>query len=235
MRKFFIIGGLLATVIILAVSACAVPFGPGNQSPYPYASDDGRGPGMMGRGMGPGGMHGGWGYYGTDSDAEPITIEQAAEAVEIYLNRYNGELVLTEIMNFAWNYYAEVEESGTGIHAVELLVDKYSGRVYPEQGPNRMWNTRYSPMSRMMGGFRTADSSADMPVSPGQAIANAQRYLDKNLPGVTVEEADTFYGYYTLHTLKNGEVEGMLSVNGYTGAVWYHSWHGPFIDMAEFD
>jgi hypothetical protein len=25
----------------------------------------------------------------------------------------------------------------------------------------------------------------------------------------------------------------MLSVNGYTGAVWYHTWHGPFVAMEE--
>jgi len=25
----------------------------------------------------------------------------------------------------------------------------------------------------------------------------------------------------------------MLSVNGYTGQVWYHIWHGKFIGMAD--
>ena len=54
-------------------------------------------------------------------------------------------------------------------------------------------------------------------------------------PGLTVGNADTFYGYYTLHTLKSGQVEGMLSVNGYSGAVWYHSWHGAFIGMKEYE
>jgi len=50
-----------------------------------------------------------------------------------------------------------------------------------------------------------------------------------------VEEADRFYGYYTLHVLKDGQIYGMLSVNGYTGQVWYHSWHGPFLGMKEFN
>lgn len=53
------------------------------------------------------------------------------------------------------------------------------------------------------------------------------------MPGLGVAEADIFYGYYTLHTLKDGRIEGMLSVNGYTGAVWYHDCHGPFIGMEE--
>jgi len=43
------------------------------------------------------------------------------------------------------------------------------------------------------------------------------------------------YGSYTLHTLKNGQPEGMLSVNGYSGRVWYHTWHGDFVRMSEHD
>ncbi len=27
----------------------------------------------------------------------------------------------------------------------------------------------------------------------------------------------------------------MLSVNGYGGEVWYHDWHGQFVDMMELD
>ena len=41
------------------------------------------------------------------------------------------------------------------------------------------------------------------------------------------------HGYYTVHTLKDGKITGMLSVNGYSGEVWYHSWHGPFIASKE--
>jgi stress response protein YsnF len=48
-----------------------------------------------------------------------------------------------------------------------------------------------------------------------------------------IGEDEEFYGYYTLHTEKDGEITGMLSVNGYSGEIWYHSWHGPFIAMEE--
>jgi len=27
----------------------------------------------------------------------------------------------------------------------------------------------------------------------------------------------------------------MLSVNGYTGQIWYHTWHGAFVDMSEHE
>lgn len=85
-----------------------------------------------------------------------------------------------------------------------------------------------------MGSY-DGEPASKMPVSAEQAKDIAQRFLNVNLPSVTVGEADTFYGYYTLHTLKDGQIEGMLSVNGYTEAVWYHTWHGPFIRMSELE
>jgi hypothetical protein len=180
--------------------------------------------GMMGPGMMGPGMMGGWGA--NNPNAEQITIDDAAEAVERYLGTYGQDLALAEVMEFAWNFYAEVEEESTGIHAMELLIDKYTGQVYPEMGPNMMWNSKYG----MMGQSQTAE----MAVTSDQALKVAQDFLDANLPGVTVSEADTFYGYYTLHTLRDGKIEGMLSVNGYEGGVWYHDWHGSFIGMEEF-
>jgi hypothetical protein len=42
-----------------------------------------------------------------------------------------------------------------------------------------------------------------------------------------------FYGYYTLDFSTNGKVVGMLSVNGYSGAVFLHTWHGTFIEELE--
>jgi len=220
MRRMYLAVISMALVSLLGLAACA----PGGGQP-------GQG-GMMGdQGgmMGPSIM-GGWG--GNNPAAEQITIDEAAEAVERYLGAYGQDLVLAEVMEFAWNFYAEVEEKSTGIHAMELLIDKYTGQVYPEMGPNMIWNTKYSPMAGMMGSQNTV--TAEMPITTEQAKALAQQFLDANLPGVTVGEADTFYGYYTLHTLRDGQIEGMLSVNGYKGGVWYHDWHGSFIGMEEF-
>jgi hypothetical protein len=50
-------------------------------------------------------------------------------------------------MEFANNYYAEVKEKDTGIGAMELLINRPGSRVYPEPGPNMMWNTKYGMMS----------------------------------------------------------------------------------------
>ncbi|MCE1195240.1 hypothetical protein LWX53_01910, partial [bacterium] len=62
----------------------------------------------------------------------------------------------------------------------------------------------------------------------------AQKMLDGRAGGLKVEDgADVFYGYYTIHVLKDGKIFGMLGVNGYSGQVWYHSWHGNFIANKE--
>ena len=163
-------------------------------------------------------------------------------------------------MEFANTYYAEVSEKDTGIGAIELLVEKPGGTVYPEPGPNMMWNTKYGMMSGsggtwgmmgpngggMMGsggqGMTGPNSSGQtqpgaqpskMSVRPKRAQVIAASYLKRVSPGTQAGEAKKFYGYYTLHTKKHGEITGMLSVNGYSGEVWYHSWHGPFIAMEE--
>lgn len=197
--------------------------------------------GMMGPGGMMGGMMGGWGYPGTGT---PLTLDQAVERAQQYVAAYgnpdpstgSGQVLrLTEVMEFTNNFYAEVGEESTGIHAFELLINRYTGAVYPEMGPNMMWNTKYSPMAGMMGGW-WGRPSGPMTVTPEQARTFAQQYLDSYLPGTTVaDEAGAFYGYYTLHTLQDGRIAGMLSVNGYTGQVWYHTWHGEFIQMRELE
>ena len=216
------------------------------------------GPGMMGGGYG--GMMGGYSSGGL-SPVEPLSLDQAKQAVADYLAGLgNSDLALKEVMIFENHAYAEIVEKSTGIGAMEVLVDPATLAVYPEHGPNMMWNLKYSPMAGfggygmmgpmgmgpmgmggMMGGYPrqpgnaiTPEVSAEMPVTPEQAVAAAQRYLDQYLSGATVEDhADQFYGYYTLHILRDGETIGMLSVNGYSSQVFPHTWHGDFIEMSE--
>ena len=206
----------------------------------------GYGPDMMGRGMG--GMMGqgyrsdAWGYPGAGFS---LTLDQAVESARQYLSAYgNPDLTLTEVMEFSENFYAEVEEESTGIHAFELLIDRYTGVVSPEPGPNMMWNTKYGHMGGMtqapaswagVGGWGN-QQTGPMSVSSEQARDLAQQWLNASLPGTTTaEKADEFFGYYTIHVLKGDQISGMLSVNGFTGEVWYHTWHGDFIDMKEME
>jgi hypothetical protein len=199
------------------------------QSYYPGTTPEGYGMGWHGGGCP---MYGSWG--GVGPSAEPLTIEQATEAVESYLASAGGDdLQLAEVMEFTGNFYAEVRERSTGSGAFELLVDRYTGFVRPEPGPNMMWNTKYGHMGGMgMVGWRGAPTG-EMTVTPEQAVELAQEYLDRVAPGLKAGEAEPFYGYYTLHTEKDGQITGMLGVNGYSGAVWYHNWHGDFVGMSE--
>jgi len=47
------------------------------------------------------------------------------------------------------------------------------------------------------------------------------------------EGGHEFYGYYTFHILEKNETVGMLSVNGITGDVWYHDWHGTVSEVID--
>ena len=158
------------------------------------------------------------------------SIEQAKQLAEQYMVRVSSGLKVQEIMEFSNNFYVIVQEESTGVNAFELLVDRNTGGVGPEPGPNMMWNTKYG----MMGGYR-GTPTASMPVSASIALEYAQNWLDMNMPGAKVEEPETFYGYYTIDISRNSEIFGMLSVNGYSGEVWYHTWHGQFVRMVEYD
>ena len=60
---------------------------------------------------------------------------------------------IADVMEFESNFYAIVCEADTGIGAMELLVDKRTGTVGPESGPNMIWNDKYGMHGGgMMGG-----------------------------------------------------------------------------------
>jgi hypothetical protein len=198
------------------------------------------GPGIM---DGPG-MTSGQGYDRFGANGQRLTAMQVRQAVATYLAGYynNPDLEVIGLMEFEQNFYAQVAEKSTGVNACELLIDPYTAAVQPEYGPNRMWNTKYGQMSDMggmmpsnsMDGLAPVQPTAKMPVTGEQASRLAQQYLDAQKTTLMVETGlDVFYGYYTLHTLdKAGNTVGMLSVNGYSGQVWYHVWHGKFISVA---
>lgn len=150
----------------------------------------------------------------------------------------NGGLAADEVIEFSNNYYASIREKSTGVGAFEILIDRATGRATREPGPDMMWNTRYGMMTAgvmgggMFGGGRYG-VGGPMTVTSAQAQAVAQRWLDADQAGARANAPDPFYGYYTVDFEKEGRLAGMLSVNGYSGAVWYHSWHGTFVEMRD--
>jgi hypothetical protein len=169
-------------------------------------------------------------------NAQPIPVEDAVRRAEFYSVRYGAGVKLGDVMVFGENIYVQVLEARTGAGLTELLVDRYSGVVLPEPGPNHLWNTRFAPGRGMMGngGMTTPTPRAAAPVRYAQTAAQrlAETFLSTYLPGAKVMEAQGFPGYYTFDYGRR-DLEGMLSVNGYTGEVWVHTWHGPFVADAK--
>jgi hypothetical protein len=236
--------GIALVIIGLLGFAIFVPlYAPQQQTYVGY----GPGWGMMGPGM--------MGGYNANPSGQTITMDQAVQLFESYLTSlHNPDLAIDEVEEYQNNFYAAFYEKSTGVFAFQMLIWKpgapptgwgmmsggimggrtTSGVVVPEPGPNMMWNTGYGMMDRGMMGYYGQGTSASMTTSRDQAKAIAQQYLDSDLAGKTAGDVDTYYGYYTIDVLLNGATFGMFSVNGYTGQVWYHSWHGQFIQVKKF-
>lgn len=235
----------LVPLIVLVAAIAAL----GGSIAWVASRDDNRGAGMMRLGSG---MMG----YAADESDEPVRdLAAARQRAARFAERL--DLAVGEVMRFDNHYYAELD-GNTGQPATEVLIDPDSGTVMFEPGPAMMWNTRYGMMrggtammgsgGTMGGGAMTGDGPGwmgDPTSTPGQgdrpasatvtakdARTIAARWLRDNNPAITAGEADPFPGYFTLHTMRGTRIDGMLSVNASTGAVWYHRWHGRFIEMS---
>jgi len=205
------------------------------------------------------GMMGPWSGQRQTVPPAPVTLDKAKATAQQYLASLNNpNLAIKEIMEFQYNFYIMYYEKDTGVGAFEMLIWKQApsggmmgggmgmgggmmgggmmtGTIVPEPGPNMMWNTKYGMMQSMMGSRWQTSGSSQMQVSEQDAKSIAESYLSQNFPGAQVEGITRSYGYYTIDFEKDGKIIGMLSVNGYSGQVWYHSWHGAFIQEIEFD
>ena len=172
-----------------------------------------------------------------------VDLDGAVTVANGYLSSIgNSDLVVKEVMEFQQNYYVVYSEKSTGINAFEMLIDKQSGSISPEYGPNMMWNTKYGHAG-MMGGFGGRMMRSGMmgggsyvgspQISLDKANEIAQKFLAGSYPGAQVEDVLQFYGYYTVHAMRDGNVFGMFSVNAFSGSVWWHSWHGTYIQTKD--
>jgi hypothetical protein len=202
--------------------------GNGKYPPGQLKKDWGQ-PGNRGR-MDPGMMRKGEYFQDGARQGERIPIDKAFEAAQEYAGEMAENLRVVEVMEFSRNLYAVVLESDTGRGAAELLIDPYTACVMLEMGPTRMWNTKYGHMQLRV------DEPVANTLSVEGAVTAAQDYLDEEMSGAEVEaDGIEFYGYFSFDYTVDGEVAGMLSVNGITGQVWPHTWHGEFLDEKEFD
>lgn len=103
-------------------------------------------------------------------------------------------------------------------------------------GPGGMTGGGYGPGGMMDGRWGAGPGSEPVvapTVTAAQAKTIAQTFLNRQFSGTRVRNVDAFPGYYTIDVTRDGKVAGMLSVNAYTGQVWYHGWHGAFIQGKE--
>ena len=248
-------------------------------------SQQDHGQGMMGAGM----MGSGMGMMSTyAASSRPISQDEARRRATGFAARYGTGVKIRDFMVFTQNYYVQIVDARTGAGLGELLVDRYTGVVQPEFGPNMVWNTRFGmggntgmmggtmmEGQQAQGGWGNQQSQGMMGgqtnqggmmngqnqgmagvAQPGQemmgntlnqgarstpavvryTLTSAQKVADTfvagYLPGGKVLEGLAFPGYYTFDYGRKA-IEGMLSVNAYTGEVWVHGWHGLFLGEAK--
>ncbi len=160
----------------------------------------------------------------------PLTITEAKTIAQNYVTSIgNPDLTAKQVEEYTNNFYVQVNEASIDKGAFELLINKQTGSINPEMGPNMMWNTKYGMIrSGSLGGIFGTPTTT-MTVTASQATTDAQTYLNSNISSATTGDVNTFYGYSTIEVLNGSTTYGMLSVNGYTGQVWFHTWHGNFI------
>jgi hypothetical protein len=249
---------VLALVAVGATVATAFAFGWGAQTPYspqavvgnfanepqvlaPITQTNTQTPTLYTPSYNNPQQYGGWGgcrgragayIFGnptTGTATTPITITQAAEIAKTYVSSINNpDLTVKQIEEYTNNFYVPVNQISNGNGAFELLINKATGIVTPEPGPNMMWNAKYNFGAGFCNWFR-GTTTAVPTVTVDQAKTDAQQYLNTYLQGTTTGDVTTFSGHYTVEVLSNGTPYGMLSVNSFTGRVWYHTWHGAFI------
>ena len=190
--------------------------------------------GNMGRGMGGVMLASGGRPY--RSDGTILLMDDAQAIAQRYVGSFSGSgLVLDEIEEWEFNFYVVVKESAPPQYkAFQLLIDKWTGVVVPEPGPNMMWNRKYRGRDGMGHHGQSGQGALPMPVTVGEANAAAMQFVRERFPShpnAEVGTVDTFYGYYNLDVTdaETGVKLGMLSVNGTSGQVWFHTWHGAFI------
>lgn len=178
--------------------------------------NNGAGYGMMGGGYNAASLGINLANGQVTSDDQVIAIAKA------YVQVLNQDLSIDEIHEYSDSYEVELKESKTENKAFEFMISKNEGYIFIEMGPNVMWNNKYG---RMNWG-----ESGNTQIAAEQAAKAAQDYVNQQMGSAyTLEQPEVAPGYYEFMILKDGKDYAELDVNGYTGRVWFESWHGPIL------
>ncbi|MCL4385154.1 MAG: hypothetical protein M1326_02425 [Cyanobacteria bacterium] len=169
MKKFLIISIIFFVIGVVGLIADCLIFnefyqriGYGTSRGYIFEPED-----MMNM------MRGNW---FKEPDLKSYTFDEVKKASEKYLSDSGlKDIKIKEIMEFSNNFYIETVEESTGIGAIELLLDKGDGSIFPEFGPNMMWNLKYG----MHGRLNLDKSKLNMKIGEEEAINIANNYLTR--------------------------------------------------------
>lgn len=153
------------------------------------------------------------------SYALPLSEDEVIGRINDYALQYGDSVAVEDVMFFSNNVYAILVDKTTGDGLTEILLNRYTGTIGLEPGPNIVWNTRLNhPISTLLPAIYSENEARNL------AIA----FLNGYLPGATVLASKQFSGYYTFDFGRN-DVEGMLSVHARNGDIWVHTWHGQYL------
>lgn len=181
-----------------------------------------------------------------DETGEKLSIEALENRVEVYLSNYDLDLSISDIFVFEdTEYYFSIIEDETGKGAMELLANPYTGQIFYEYGPNMMWNLKYGMHGSNGMGFSRGHMAYNNhyngstaydahEITYDQAYEYGMNYLEDSGDYSLGDTYHEFYGYYTFHLEEDGQIIGMLSVNAFTGEVWYHDWHGTLVEVIDY-
>jgi len=157
-----------------------------------------------------------------------LTDSQGKPATEVLVDPETGTVTLEYGPAMMWNTrYGMMRGTGTGGYGAMMGSGSSGGMMGGGNTSGGMMGGRGAGMDRMMGQYGGSPNwtppsgslSARLTASDAQRVAN--EWLTKQGSGLTAAQPDALPGYFTLHTLKDGKITGMLSVNEQTGAVWY--------------
>ncbi len=187
--------GLAALVVGLAGCGATVAWGVANSAPQG---------GMMGGGMMGGGMMGGSTMVWSQG-AGPVSRPQDALPAALATVRGHGWdwLTVDEVHIFPAFYEVEFNDRA-GFKGPEVYVNRSSGDVGPEMGPNMMWDSQYGMMGATCATPR-AESDA--------------RALAAKATSLALGDGEQHHGYWEFELKKGGSVVNQINVQDCTGAV----------------
>jgi hypothetical protein len=169
-----------------------------------------------------GGMVGLGSPYAPGTISIPITSNKALDIVDKYLRKTNNEdLFADRLYEYNTHFEVELRERDTRRGAFELLIDKFNGRVTPEEGPNLLWNTKYGLNGNYFG------VQPPMTLSLDDALRQVGEFIKRTSPELKVSgDVIEYYGYYEFHIVQDGKLAIEANVSGFGGQLWIENWHG---------